>query len=114
MEAEHLRVELSAHLQGHALADLAEGEFLDACEAVAAEGQDEHEEAVVVGVGPHALQAVHELAQAEDQAIHQDRVEGHDRAQAQREQDPYEDQHLRGRQLQDAPLVAALPLLELF
>ena len=114
VETQYLGVELPAHLERHALADVPEGEFLDACEAVAAEGYDEHEQAVVVGVGPHALQAVHELAQAEDQAVHDDRIERHDRAQAQREQDTDEDQHLRGRQLQDAALVAPLPLLELF
>jgi hypothetical protein len=114
VEAQHLRIELPAHLEGHALADLPEGEFLDACVAVAAEGQDKHEEPIVVGVGPRTLQAVHELAQAEDQAIHENRLEGHDRAQAQRKQDSYEYQHFRGRQLQDAALVAALSLLELF
>ena len=96
MKAQHFRVELPAHLEGHALADVPEGEFLYACEAVAAEGQDKHEQAVVVGVGPHALQALHELAQTENQAIHEDRVEWHDRAQAQRKQDPNEYQHLRG------------------
>lgn len=112
MEAQHLLVELSAHLERYALTDVPKGEFLNAREAVAAEGQDEHHQAVIVSVGPHSLQAVHELAQAEYQAIHYDCIEWHNRTQAKRKQDPNEDQHLRGRQPQDAALVATLPLLQ--